>query len=344
MNEKSNFRSMIKVFLRWVDLFKWRIIIAVLLISISVLLATEPAWFISAIDALRIPYAVFLVGLIVFFFIRGNNMLTSASVIALLILAPDIWPYFKTSGETPAETKAQKREIVKTDFSVLHFNVKEKNKNILSVAETAIQSDADMISLQELHASSLAAIDTVLRKKYPFVLSDVSIKGFGMAVYSKYPIDSGEARKQNDYVFLTGIIKVKDRMFRFISATTSTPTNEKDYSNQIKQFKFLTDYINSVDSAIIVMGDMNSVPWSEQIKTFMEYTQLADSRKDLSATYPAQSPFQIPIDYIFHSPELDCKKFTTVGGSTSNHLGLIGYYNFRNTGKKDKLNFKDMVN
>jgi endonuclease/exonuclease/phosphatase (EEP) superfamily protein YafD len=271
-------------------------------------------------------------------------MLISASVIALLILAPDIWPYFKTSDETPAETKAEKREIVKTDFSVLHFNVKEKNKNILSVAETALASDADMVSMQELHASSLAEIDTVLRKKYPYVLSDVSIKGFGMAVYSKYPIDSGEAKKQNDYIFLTGYVKMQNRMVRFVSATTSTPTNGKDYSVQIKQFKFLTDYINTVDSALIVMGDMNSVPWSEPIKTFMEHTHLADSRKDLSATYPAQSPLQIPIDYIFHSSELDCKKFTTVGGSTSNHLGIIGFYNFRDTEKKDKLHFKDMVN
>lgn len=336
--------AMNKVLLRWLDLYKWRIIIAVVLILFSLLLATEPAWFISAIDALRIPYAVFLVVLIVFFFIRGNNALTSASVIALLILAPDIWPYFKTADETPAEKKEEKREIVDADFSVLHFNVKEKNKNILSVAETAVQSEADIISLQELHETSLAAVDTVLKKKYPYALSDVSVKGFGMAVYSKYPIENGEVKKWNDYVFLTGTVQLKNRTTRFISATTSTPTNGKDYAIQIKQFKYLTDYINSIDSALIVMGDMNSVPWSEQIKTFMAHTSLEDSRKDLSATYPAQSPFQIPIDYIFHSKELDCKKFTTVGGSTSNHLGLLGYYNFSNSEKKDKIKIKDIIN
>lgn len=344
MEEKHNFSPMKNVLLRWMDLYKWRIILALLLIGFSLLLATEPAWFISAIDALRIPYAVFLVGLIVFFFIRGNNILISASVVALLILAPDIWPYFKTSDEIPAETKAEKREIIKTDFSVLHFNVKERNKNILSVAESAIQSDADIVSLQELHATSLATIDSVMRKKYPYVLSDVSVKGFGMAVYSKFPIENGEAKKLQDYVFLTGNVKVESKTVHFISATTSTPTNEKDYALQIKQFKFLTDYINSLDSAILVMGDMNSVPWSEQIKNFMAHTKLEDSRKDLSATYPAQSPFQIPIDYIFHSKMLDCKKFTTVTGSTSNHLGLIGYYDFRTDGKKEKLNIKDLVN
>jgi endonuclease/exonuclease/phosphatase (EEP) superfamily protein YafD len=129
----------------------------------------------------------------------------------------------------------------------------------------------------------------------------------------------------------------------FISATTSTPTNEKDYANQIKQFKYITDYANTIDSALIVMGDMNAVPWSDQIKNFMQHTGLKDSRKDLSATYPAQSPFQIPIDYIFHSGEIRCIQFTTVGGTTSNHLGIIGYYNFI-TGREDEnFNVRELI-
>ncbi|MBK9504946.1 MAG: hypothetical protein IPO03_06220 [Bacteroidetes bacterium] len=79
---------------------------------------------------------------------------------------------------------------------------------------------------------------------------------------------------------------------------------------------------------------MNAVPWSEQVETLLKTTQLKDSRKDLSATYPAQSPLQIPIDYIFHSPELSCEQFKTQGGTTSNHLGIIGYYNFKTPGNK----------
>ena len=70
------------------------------------------------------------------------------------------------------------------------------------------------------------------------------------------------------------------------------------------------------------------------VETLLKTTQLKDSRKDLSATYPAQSPLQIPIDYIFHSPELSCEQIKTQGGTTSNHLGIIGYYNFKTPGNK----------
>jgi len=325
----GNFKSMFQVLLRWLHRYKWRILIGCCLVCFSIILLLEPAWFISAADSMRIPYAIFLVVFIVFFFIRSNYMLTTCGVIALLIVAPDIWPYFNTSDKTPAQVKAEKRETVASDFTVLHFNVKEKNKNIASVAESALRSDADMVSLQELHASSLQVIDTMLRKNYPYVLSDVSVKGFGMALYSKLPFENAGVQKTNGYPFLTCLVRIKEKNVRIISATTSTPTNEKDYAIQIKQFKMLTAYADTIAEPLIITGDMNAVPWSEQIKNFMAQTKLEDSRKDLSATYPAQSPLQIPIDYIFHSGNLHCKKFTTIGGTTSNHLGIIGYYDFK---------------
>ncbi len=72
---------------------------------------------------------------------------------------------------------------------------------------------------------------------------------------------------------------------------------------------------------------------------------IKDSRKDLSATYPAQSPLQIPIDYIFHSPEIVCAKFSTIEGTTSNHFGIIGYYRFKDDIKdNEKTNVKDLLN
>jgi endonuclease/exonuclease/phosphatase (EEP) superfamily protein YafD len=343
MWSQINFKPMFRIFFRWVDRYPWRFALALVLVGFSLLMATEPSWFIAAIDALRIPYAILLVAAIVFFFIRGIHLLTTASVLSLLILSPDIWPYFKTADELPAVDKAEKQIPAEADLSVLHFNVKEKNKNIASVAEAARHSGADIVSMQELHSASLAAVHPIMEKEYPYSISDVSVPGYGMAIYAKHPIINAEVKKVYDYVFITGYIQIGERVVAFISATTSTPTNEKDYANQIKQFKYITDYANTIDSALIVMGDMNAVPWSDQIKNFMQHTGLKDSRKDLSATYPAQSPFQIPIDYIFHSGEIRCIQFTTVGGTTSNHLGIIGYYNFI-TGREDEnFNVRELI-
>jgi endonuclease/exonuclease/phosphatase (EEP) superfamily protein YafD len=334
MRLMSQLKDGFRLFIRWVEMYTFRAIVAALLIIASIILVIEPGWLVAAVDSLRIPYAVFLVVFVMFFFLRNNYALASAGGIALLILAPGIWPYFKTASETPADVKAEKNETVVADFSVLHFNVKENNKKIATVAEAALASNADIVSMQELKENSFAIVDPLMREKYQYVLSDLTSPGFGMAIYSKYPIEKTAIIKSHDFPLLTGNIVLKKGTVSFIAATTSTPTNEKGYDKQLKQFKFIAEQSKTVDGALIVLGDMNAVPWSEQVETLLKTTQLKDSRKDLSATYPAQSPLQIPIDYIFHSPELNCEQFKTQGGTTSNHLGIIGYYNFKTPGNK----------
>jgi|GEM_PF-1254651 len=329
MNLMKQIKDGFQLFWRWVEMFTFRAIVAALIIICSIVLVIEPGWIVAAADSLRIPYAVFLVVFVTFFFLRNNYALASAGAIALLILAPGIWPYFKTASELPSTKKAEKKEVVVSDFSVLHFNVKENNKQITSVAEAALASGADIVSMQELTGNSFAIVDPLMREKYPYALSELSYPGFGMAVYSKYPIASTAVLASHDFPLLTGIIIISSDTLHFIAATTSTPTNDKDFQAQLKQFKFIAEEANKVTGQLIVMGDMNAVPWSEQVTSLLNTTKLKDSRKDLSATYPAQSPLQIPIDYIFHSAAITCEKFTTQGGTTSNHLGIIGYYNFK---------------
>lgn len=57
---------------------------------------------------------------------------------------------FKTAEKTPLEENLENNQVSESDFSVLHFNVKENNKRITSVAEAALNSNADIVSMQEL--------------------------------------------------------------------------------------------------------------------------------------------------------------------------------------------------
>ena len=232
--------------------------------------------------------------------------------------------------------KKELKEI--KDLDIRKQSVKENNKKINTVAEAALESDATIVSMQELKETSFAIVDEMMRKNYPYVFSDLTVPGFGMAVYSKYPFIQQEVLKQNDFPILSGAVKIGNDTLHFLAATTSTPTNEKGFDKQSKQFKFIAEEANKIKGPLVVMGDMNAAPWSEHIEGLLANTKLKDSRKDLSATYPAQSPVQIPIDYIFHSPEITCAQFVTQGGTTSNHLGLKGTYTFRDTNKKKTKN------
>lgn len=322
----------LKAYIKWLILNKWYLLIGLFIIAFSCILIWQPNFIAGGMDALRIPYAAALTVFTVFFFIRDKKVLATCGAIALLVLAPGIWPYFKTAQQPQAIRKNEilKKEEIHADFSVAHFNVKENNKRIGMVARNALDSKADIISFQELKTATLDSIESILKADYPYSISDLSIPGFGMAVYSKYPILNSDVLIDRNFPVLQGVVKIKNRQVHFISATTSTPITEKGYNEQLKQFKLISEYSNKIDSALIVMGDMNAVPWSTQITEFLKSTDLLDSRKDLSGTFPAQSLFvKIPIDYIFHSPELFCGALNTAGNTSSNHLGIIGFYSFK---------------
>ena len=336
MDRTSTFNFMNSTLVRFAERYKWRLIISVFLIGFSLLLVLEPGfWIFDALDSMRIYYAILLTILTIFFFLRGKSMLAGSAAIALAVLSPGIWKYFRPAEDSLPNAVFLHQETSAPDFTVAHFNVKENNKNIFSVAKGAVESDADIISLQELHETSLNKIDTILRRKYPYAISDVSIPGFGMAVYSKYPMHERKIIKDSSFPLLTGVVSIHDRDIHFISATTSTPTDQKGFEEQQKQLNIISAYVNAVDSPLVVMGDMNSVPWSEGIKDLLKKTKLEDSRKNLAATFPANSIFQVPIDYIFHSPALKCLTFGTLEATSSNHLGIIGSYAWDNIGSKN---------
>lgn len=326
MRPLARISNYLQLFIRWVELYTGRFILAVLLISCSVIMVWEPGWIVSAIDALRIPYAIFLVAFVMFFFLRSNYALATAGGIALLIIAPGIWPYFKTANETPAERREEKKAVVDADLTILHFNVKENNKKIQTVAEAALASGATIVSLQELRPDSFRIVDSLMRNTYPYQYSELDFPGFGMALYSRIPLTDTQTLAQENFPLLFTKVQVKGQTIYILAGTSSTPTNDKDFKKQAAEFAFMAQQVQSLQGPVFLMGDMNAVPWSEHIKGLLDRTQLKDSRKDLSATYPAQSPMQIPIDYIFHSDQIRCVQFTTVGGTSSNHLGLMGYY------------------
>ena len=77
MRLMSQLKDGFRLFIRWVEMYTFRAIVAALLIIASIILVIEPGWLVAAVDSLRIPYAVFLVVFVMFFFLRNNYALAS---------------------------------------------------------------------------------------------------------------------------------------------------------------------------------------------------------------------------------------------------------------------------
>lgn len=322
-----------RLFLRWLSMNKWEVLVSLVMILISVAMLTEPVFLLGALNALRIPYAIFLTAYTVFWFIRNNKLMLSGGVIACLLIFPGIWQYFKP-GQVPEQKTVIQREVVRADsqadLSVVHYNVKENNRYMDRLAEDVLAAGADVVSLQELRPETFPVADTILSAAYPYKRVTLEHKGFGMAIYSRYPIANDSILVAGYFPVMTGTINTPAGEISYLCATTSTPTSEKGFEKQEKEFLLLTQMAKAGSKPLILMGDLNAVPWSTSMEGLMEHGHLEDSRKDLSATFPSQSVWvQIPIDYILHSPDLKCLAFETLKRSSSNHLGIKGYYQFK---------------
>ncbi len=220
-------------------------------------------------------------------------------------------------------------EVVPTDFSIAQFNVLKYNNNYETTIQSAINSNADLVSFQEVDFSWSRALEQKLKQDYPYSFLYPREDCYGYAIYSKTPLMGVSLKKIEGYPYIKGSLLIKDSEVMFISMHTRAPLSKSNFdirNNQINQLAFETE---KIDKPLVIFGDFNSVPWDYSIKQFKKITHLNDSRKNITPTFPAYlSIAGIPIDYIFHSNEIWCNSFKAIGNGNSDHKGVQGYYGF----------------
>ena len=107
-----------------------------------------------------------------------------------------------------------------------------------------------------------------------------------------------------------------------------------DVITMAEKMQPLFDFINKQkNQRKIVLGDFNQVPWSSRMKNFIEETKLRFSAQSdyYQATWPSFyiKPFQIKLDYIFHSRDFIPINVGVSSNLGSDHLGLVSEFVLR---------------
>ncbi len=212
---------------------------------------------------------------------------------------------------------------------LMQFNVLTTNFRFQSTIESIIKENPDFISFQEVSDNWAQALRNGLSEQYPFYKivrhQDASQ---GLAVFSKYPLDQLDIHEWSGTANLSGIMHIGDRTVNFLSLHTRSPMNKSKWKVRNAHIEQAADFIENHEGEFIVLGDFNTVPWDHQLDKFRKKTQLKDSRKKLTPTFPAWGPkylVQIPIDYIFHSKGISCQSLDSIN-LTSDHEAVIGNF------------------
>ena len=217
------------------------------------------------------------------------------------------------------------------DLKVAHFNVFVANTQYEKTLEKALATEADLLSFQEVHTHWATFLEKHLAEKYPYyymVPGDGS--GEGIAVFARYPLCNLKTIYWEDRPNIAGDMEVADSSVHFLASHTISPMNLQRYHQRKRHIQQITQYLQQQEQPVLAIGDYNIVPWNRQIVELKKQGQLSDSRKGRQATFPSYlGRWGIPIDYIFHSDELNCLNFGTIQGTGSDHLGVQGAYQLK---------------
>ena len=222
-------------------------------------------------------------------------------------------------------------ENANPQISVAHINL-SLSDDYAETMHTIWSADVDVISFQEYTPDWHDYLTTELASRYPYKSCHTRIDPFGMAMFSKFPIDNintfdfGEVPNLHAQVSVDHDVKI-----HLISAHTVAPVNGAAYTRIRDHFRQVSEYVRGLDGPVITLGDFNIPSWSSEIKEFKSFAGLNDSRRDIvpSSLQGTISLLKIPVDHILYSDEIECTAFRVLAGQHATHLGIFGKYQMK---------------
>lgn len=237
----------------------------------------------------------------------------------LVVIAPYYWPAF------------DRNEPAQKMLRAVHFNVLTANNRYAEVQAFLQQTNADLILLEEINQTWLTALD-LLVAEYPYVVSDPRGDNFGIVLFSRWPfIDSALLDLANTGVpAIVATIDTPQGELHVLGIHTLPPINLAYATVRDRQIAAIPQYLASSEAATMVLGDLNTTPWSAPFRQLIDNSALHDCGTGfgIQPTWPTTNrTLMVPIDHCLRSSHLTISNKVTLRDLGSDHLpNSIDFY------------------
>ena len=208
---------------------------------------------------------------------------------------------------------------------VVHANVNYHNRQFASALEFFDETDPDILLIVESNPAWMAAMEP-LRARLPYVAETRPGK-FGIAVMSRYPI-STQTKRFGPGRGTTLIVQanIDGDIVQLVGAHPLAPVSPGRKRRRDAELNGIAAWLASADDATILIGDLNTTPWSHAFDSLVETSGLRDTSRGVGLQWSWPAPFwplAIPIDHCLGSKDvtvLDRRMGPYIG---SDHLPLV---------------------
>ena len=274
-------------------------------------------WFFDLFSHFRVQYmqlCLILIGIALWR--RKNKRAVALVLLACLNYAFVLPLYF---GKPASATEKPIRAML--------MNINAANGNTDQVLKSIEMANPDILLLEEVTPEWASQL-TVLNTDYPYRVAEPQNGCFGIMLISKIPLEHGKVVEIGamgipsivaEAHFPQGIVSV--------IGTHPLPPMGAEYSKQRNiQLAALPKFIHDQKYPVLLIGDLNTSPWSVHFTRLLRDSGLKNSMKGFGfqPSWPSNHRLlRIPLDHMLHSPEISIHNRRVGGDVGSDHLPVI---------------------
>lgn len=291
-------------------------------------------WFIRGFDFIRIQASVVLTTIFVlsFFLITHTSILVGliqfALAVAIITQVKIISPYIILKSDSPEPNSEDSKKL-----TILSVNVLQSNDCYHKLIKLVKKLQPDILLTIESNKAWEEALEEI-EPDYQYSEKIPKENTYGMHFYTKLKTDNIKV-----HYFLTDErpsieAHLEDRgknkfVFWGIHPPPPSPTEEVSSKKKDGELLSIAKLIRKSKVPSLVIGDFNSVCWSNVSKLFAETSELKDARKrrGFFSTFPVKPFFmRFPIDLLYHTEEIKIHHMNTLPEIGSDHLPLYSEF------------------
>jgi endonuclease/exonuclease/phosphatase (EEP) superfamily protein YafD len=246
---------------------------------------------------------------------RRSLLAAGLTAVHLTALAP----YLATESAPTAGAAASVR--------LMQVNVLTSNRRHREVLDLVRAEQPDILALLEVNERWLDALSP-LHGRYPHRISRPQDDNFGIALFSRFPLDELKLRRLgHDRVqMITGRFSLGGIPVALAVVHMLPPATPGGAAVRNAQLDEVAGWVRTRDREVILLGDLNTSPWSPVYRRFEASSGLHNASHGfgLTGTWPAGfRPLRIPLDHYLLSDGLRTVSFGVGPRVGSDHLPVF---------------------
>ena len=185
-------------------------------------------------------------------------------------------------------------------------NVQTGNRQYQKVIDWVHREEPDLLIVQEVNEEWMKHLDALVTE-YPHVVAEPREDNFGMAAFSKIPLENTRIETFGDVPVpvITADIGVNGGLVHVIALHTIPPGSERSQRRD-GQLMDAAEHARSQRLCLLI-GDLNTTMWPPIHAAVEQVSGLRNTRRGFGIvpTWPAnRNPIMIPLDHCLCSPAL----------------------------------------